>query len=413
MRAERRCRLAVLASHPIQYFTPIYKRLAERPDISLDVLFCSDYGVRPRFDKQFGQKVRWDTDQLSGYRSRFLTNVSPITDTFNPFHAINPGAFTGLLRSYDAVWVNGYTYPSNWLAAAAAHLRSTPLLFRSELRISDDQVTGAKRYVRDAIVRWWVRRSAALLYIGEANREAYLRYGARPDQLFFCPYSVDVERIDATSREYADAKQASLRQEWCLPVDRPVILFVGKLIARKHAEALLDIAAAVGPSGHVALAGSGPMEPELRRRVAEDNLSNVTFFGFVNQSRLPEVYAMADVFIMASEREPWGLVLNEAMAAGVVPIVTEDVGANPDLIAEGETGYVVASGDTSLMIARVLTLLGDEGLRHRISAAARRRSLAYSYEASTEGIVSALRGVGALRAEQVGSGVSDAPNGRN
>lgn len=68
MRAERKCRLAVLASHPIQYFTPIYKRLAERSDIELDVLYYRDYGVSERFDKQFGHKIKWDTDQLSGYR---------------------------------------------------------------------------------------------------------------------------------------------------------------------------------------------------------------------------------------------------------------------------------------------------------------------------------------------------------
>lgn len=98
----------------------------------------------------------------------------------------------------------------------------------------------------------------------------------------------DVERYDTASRDHAGAQQAVLREEWGLPCDRPVILFVGKFMAQKHAEVLLNIAAAVGSSGHVALVGSGPMEPELRRRVAEENLGNVTFLGFVNQSRLPQ-----------------------------------------------------------------------------------------------------------------------------
>ncbi len=396
---DRPCRLAVLASHPIQYFTPIYQRLARRAGVEVDVMFYRDFGVRDRFDKQFGRTVRWDTDQLSGYRYRFLTNISPISDTFTPLHAVNPGAFFRVLRGFDAIWVNGYTYPSNWLAAFAARARRIPILFRSELRLEPNRKGGIASAARDAVIRRWIRWSDALLYIGEANRRAYLAYGAREGQLHFSPYSADVERIGTVRAAHASPEaHASLRRKWGVPVDVPVVLFVGKLIGRKHPEVMLRLAASLLADAHIVVAGSGPMEPELREQSGRNQTGNIAFLGFVNQKLLPEVYALADVFVLPSEDEPWGIVLNEAMAAGLVPIVSDQVGAAPDLIREGETGYVVAAGDTAAIMGHVRALLADPPRCRRMADAAREQSRVYDYDATAEGVVDALRSVGALDA---------------
>src|SRR5687768_4019875 len=140
-------------------------------------MYYRDFGVRAQFDRQFAREIVWDTDQLSGYSYRFLRNVSPITDTFNPLHAINPGAFTRVLRGYDALWVNGYVYPSNWLAAIAGKLRGTKLLLRSDLRLYGRKRRRWYHAPRDVVLRAWIRAADAILYVGEANREAYEYYG--------------------------------------------------------------------------------------------------------------------------------------------------------------------------------------------------------------------------------------------
>lgn len=397
MSAARPCRLAVLASHPIQYFTPLYRRLAAWPGLELEVFFCRDYGVRPRYDKQFDRAVQWDTDQLAGYRHRFLRNLSPITDTFNPLHAINPGAFFHLLRGFDALWVNGYLYPSNWLAAMAGALRGTRLLLRSELRL--DPRRGRRRFdaLRDRVIRGWIARSDAVLYIGEENRRAYRHYGAREEQLFFAPYSVDVERYAEAARR-REAHRARLRAHWSIPADAVIILFVGKLTARKHPEALLRFCTSLPTRSraHVVMAGSGPLEGQLRAEVQRRGATNVTFLGFVNQQDLPGVYALGDVFVLPSEREPWGLVLNEAMAAGLPAVVSRDVGAAADLIAHGETGYVFETGDWDAMERYVRRLIDDEPLRHRTGRAAQERSGRYAYDATVRGVIDALRALGLI-----------------
>jgi glycosyltransferase involved in cell wall biosynthesis len=385
-------RLAVLASHPIQYFTPLYKLLAAEPGVEMEVMYYRDFGVTQRFDKQFGRAIQWDTDLLGGYRHRFLTNISPISDTFRPMHAVNPGAFFRLLHGFDAVWLNGYTYPSNWLALAAASLRGLPLLLRSELRLDDRAVTTAKARLREAVVRGWMRRADALLYIGTRNREAYLHYGATPEKLFFSPYSADVDGIGAV---VSSASRSALRAARGIPADAVVVACVGKLTSHKHPDALLRVAAdpAIASRVHVVFAGSGPEEGALRAECERMGLRNVTFLGFVNQSALPEVYALSDVFAFPSERETWGLVLNEAMAAGLAPVVASDVGATADLITQGETGFIFPKRDWDAMLAAIRPLVEDAALRARVASAARRRASAFSHRASVQGVVDALHAV--------------------
>ena len=391
---SRACRLAILASHPIQYFTPIYRRLAAHPGLEMDVMYCRDFGVRPQFDRQFARDIKWDTDQLSGYQHRFLRNISPVTDTFNPLHAINPGAFSQMLRGYDALWVNGYAYPSNWLAAIAAKLRGTKLLMRSDLRLYARKRRRWHHVVRDVALRGWIRASDAILYVGQANREAYEHYGAQPHQLFFTPHSVDVTAIERASLEFRRDPDA-LRARWALPPSAIVVQFIGKLTAQKHVERVIALAEELqNTRAHIMIAGSGPLETTLRESVASRGLRNVTFVGFVNQSAIAEVYAAGDIFVLPSEGEAWGLAVNEAMAAGVVPVISSEVGAAADLIAQGETGFVFPFGDWAAMRQQVQALVDDDALRDRMSAAARARARRYDYDVAVQGIVETLRALG-------------------
>lgn len=390
------CRLAILASHPIQYFTPVYRRLARVPGLDIEVWYCRDFGARPRYDQQFDRVVQWDVDQLSGYEHRFLFNASPISNTFNPLHAINPSALPRMFGGFDALWVNGYLYPSNYLAAIGAKLSRTRVLMRSELRADARRDPGARQSIRDTVIRRWVAMSDALLYIGRRNREAYLAYGADEGKLFFTPYSVDVDEITATVDGTSD--RGALRQRWGIPRERTVLLFVGKLTPRKHPEAMLRLAVECGENVHVVLVGSGPLDRQLRAEAERASLSNVSFLGFVNQSRIAEVYSLADVFVMPSEDEPWGLVLNEAMAAGVAPVVCSDVGATADLIQEGETGFTFPNGDWKAMTTSVRRLVADTRARAVIGMAARAISNRYSYAATAKGVVDALTSLGVYAA---------------
>jgi len=360
--------------------------------LELEVWYCRDFGVRPAYDQQFDRIVQWDVDQLDGYNSKFLFNASPISNTFSPLHAINPGAFVRMIRGFDALWINGYMYPSNYFAALGAKMSNSRLLMRSDMRRGVRPERSSRASIRDVVIRRWIAASDALLFIGRRNREAYLSYGADERKLYFTPFSVDVEGIAAIVARHTD--RAALRRSWAIPSDDTVLLFVGKLTPRKHPEAMLHLATKCGQKVHVVLAGSGPLEQQLRAEVKRRGLSNVSILGFVNQRRLPEVYALADVFVMPSEDEPWGLVLNEAMAAGLAPVVCSDVGAAADLICEGETGFTFTNGDWSAMTAFVRQLVSDPDSRLAMGTAARQTSNRYNYNATAKGVLHALTSLG-------------------
>jgi glycosyltransferase involved in cell wall biosynthesis len=398
--------LAVLASHPVQYFTPIYQRLATTPGIDIEVFFCRAFGTRPAFDKQFDRTIVWDTDLLSGFSHRFLWNVSPIRNTFNPLHAINPGAFTRLLRGFDALWVNGYLYPSNWLAAAAAALRGTRLLVRSELRVDLNRSRWYDR-PRRAVLRRWIRHADALLYIGQANRDAYLSYGAHEERLFFCPYAGDAQRI-RSARLADDATRNDALARWELPADRVIVLFAGKLTPRKHPETMLAIATdpVLENKVHIVIAGSGPLEASVRESARSRGITNVTMPGFVNQSRLPELYALADIFVMPSMGEPWGIVLHEAMTAGCAVVVSSEVGAALDLVSNGDTGCTFAPTDESQMMEQVRALVADPIRRHRMAKAGQARAAVFSHDRAAAGVLDALQALRLFRLPPVAEATS-------
>jgi glycosyltransferase involved in cell wall biosynthesis len=390
------CRLAVVASHPVQYLVPIYRRLARDRRIALEVLYCGDYGVRPRYDKQFGREIQWDVDLLSDYPHRFLPNVSPVADTFNPLHAVNPSAFLHLLRGYDALWVNGYAYPSNWLALAGASLRGTRVLMRSDLRIDPDRTSRWFDSARDRVIRWWIRRSDALLYIGRANRQAYLHYGARESQLFFSPHSVDVETM--AHRAAQSQVRDATRRRWRATERERVVLYAGKMTERKHPEALIRILEnrRIADQVRLVFAGAGPMEDSVKAQLDSHGYERAVFLGFVNQTELPDVYAGADIFVMPAEREPWGLVLNEAMAAGLPPVASDQVGGAADLIDHGRTGFVFPSRDWNAMTDLVTDLVVNDELRRRVGERAAHRAREYSYDAAVSGITQALESLGLI-----------------
>lgn len=324
-------KLGVLDFNPIQYRAPLYQRLAHRQNIDLDVLFLSDHGYKSSVDPGFGVSFSWNIDLLAGYRNSFLDTAS----------VRRMRSLTSWVRRHDVVLVYGYTNPWMLAAMAASRAAGVPYLLRGEAH-AQSQARGVRRYLRQVIAGAAVRASAGGLAIGQLNEGFYRKYGAR--HIVFAPYSVDDRRFAEVPRL---ARSVVLKQ-WGLDEARPVIMFSGKLIPRKRP---LDLAAAVRlvqPDVNTLFVGDGVLADQVRAALQRGR-GAVT--GFVNQSELPSYYHAADVLVLPSEAEPWGLVVNEAMAAGVLPVVSDRVGAGPDLV-EG-VGEVYPCGDVACLAGAI------------------------------------------------------------
>jgi glycosyltransferase involved in cell wall biosynthesis len=144
-------------------------------------------------------------------------------------------------------------------------------------------------------------------------------------------------------------------------------------------------------SAYLVLAGDGYLRHELVRMAHECGITaRVRFLGFTNQSQLPGVYAASDLFVLPSEHEPWGLVVNEAMACGLPVVASDRVGARLDLIVPGVTGEVYPVGDVQALATIVRDLLSDREKLDRMKDAARTRLSTWSYHEHVQGVVDAV-----------------------
>ncbi len=382
-------RLAVLTSHPIQYQAPLFRRLASHPRVDLTVYFCSDQGVAATRDREFGVTFRWDRPLLEGYRHRFLANVSPFRASSGFWRALNPGIAWRLWRGgYDAVLVHGYAPATNWVAFAAARLGRTPILLHGEtLERGRPASPGqrAKRLVLGALFR----RVAAFLPIGSKSAAFYESFGVPPDRMFLTPYSVDNDFFMAEAHRYQGQK-SRLKAEEGIPEHLPVVLYASKLIPRKRPMDCLQAFEPLQREAALVFVGDGEERPQLEAYARERGFRNVHFAGFRNQTELPRFYAMADLFLLPSSYETWGLVVNEAMCFGLPLVVADGVACADDLVRDGENGFVTPAGDVAALTQRLASLVRDGPLRRRMGDRSAEIIATWSHRECVDGVVAAL-----------------------
>lgn len=397
-------RLAYVVSHPIQYQAPLLRRIAREPGIDLTVLFGSDFSVRGYKDEGFGVEVTWDVPLLDGYRSQFLPRLRD-TGTVSPLSPLSRGILRRLRNpdgspAFDALWVHGYASVNALHAIFAANALGIPVLLRAESWLADRPRSLSTLLAKQLFLRLLRPAIAATLPIGSRNRDYWTHYFGPGMPQFLMPYAVDNAWF---AQRTAVADPDKLRSELQLTPGRPVILFASKLQTRKHADHLLEAygrlcAAAPNPPPYLLIVGDGEERARLEACARELALEGVRFLGFRNQSELPAFFALADVFVLPSRHEPWGLIVNEAMAAGCAIIVSDEVGSHADLITDGVEGFVFPVGDIDALATALTRVVSSPEQTQRMHDAAKARIASWDFEADVRGLRQALAAVtGKLR----------------
>jgi glycosyltransferase involved in cell wall biosynthesis len=384
-------RLAVVLSHPIQYYSPWFAYLAENAPIDLRVFYLWDFGIARRHDPGFDLALQWDIPLRDGYESEMLPNRSKDPGTHHFSGIDNPGLVSRLSAwRPDAILLFGYAYPSHLRVMFSPGLRRVPLLLRGD---SHDAArmpgwkTAASRFARALLFR----RFAAFLAVGKANTEYYRRSGVAESKIHFVPHCVDNRRFQSAA---ADAERGAIewKRELGIPLDRPVILFAGKFETKKRPLDLLRAFTKLDGNGVLLFTGAGPLEGQLKEE-AGDRIGRTIFFApFQNQTRMPVVYSAGEVVVLPSYGvgETWGLAVNEAMNLGRPAIVSTHVGCGPDLVRPGETGWIFEAGSVDGLAAALKDALGDLARLQGMGRAARDLVSRYSFEAAASGLLAAL-----------------------
>lgn len=357
-------RIAYFLTHPIQYQSPLIRHL-RAGGVDVHVIYGNDATARAYFDKGFGQQLAWDVPLLEGYPSTVLNAEDPKGSSKEQV-AHFERQISALLnqKHFDAVWVHGWAHPFTQAAWRQARSRKIPLLLRGETFLGCVRGGKLRRLAHKLIFSRKFREVSAFLAVGKLNAELYRAYGVESRRVFRAPYVVDNAFFQKRCQEAAPNRE-KLRAELGLEPGRPVILFCAKLIDVKSPEVLIRAVGRMQKQAQCLLVGDGELRSSLEKLAQEVAPGRVKFLGFRNQSELPALYDLCDVFVLPSGFEPWGLVVNEVMNAGKTVVVSDQVGSGPDLVREGKNGSIFPAGDVAGLTQILDRWCGDEAARER------------------------------------------------
>jgi glycosyltransferase involved in cell wall biosynthesis len=383
-------RLAIVLSHPVQYYSPWFRWLRANTALEFKVFYLWDFGVTARRDPQFGATFQWDVDLLAGYDSEFVPNVATDPGTHHFRGLDNPSLCTRLAAwRPGAVLLFGYNWLSHLRVVWWAGRRGVPLVFRG-----DSHLLGrpALPPVRRLLLKLLYGRFAAFTYVGAANRDYFRALGVPDRRLFFAPHSVDATRFDPADGPSRGAAVA-LRRQLGLAGKR-VLLFAGKLSAAKQPVELLEAFLQVAtPDDALVFVGDGAEKTRLSTLAASRPDVTTRFLPFANQTEMPARYLLADIFTLPSRGnyETWGLAVNEAMHLGLPCLVSDRVGCQRDLVQPGRTGWVFAADEPAALAATVGAALRTSAEElQRLGATAREQAGNYTYRQTSAGLLQAL-----------------------
>lgn len=377
----RNIRVLLLHNLMTPYRYPLFREIAKQPGIELHVWFMARSASNRRWqatDEDLGFPYKVLPSFQLGYRGKdlfsyILNPTFPFKYTVEKFDVMIAAGWldfstqagfllSKLLRRRFITWCESTAYEPSW-----------------------------RRTLALPLVRTMVKGSSATIAVGKRSADYLLSLGAREQSLFTAYSTVDVEHFQNVSSQ-ARLEREALKAKLGIRQD-VVILYSGQFIERKGLRYLLEAYAEIKArhsNAALVLLGYGPLQSELAAAVASRGLADVHFVGHVEVEEIPEIYAVADVFVLPSLEETWGLVVNEAMACGLPVVVTDRVGSSPDLIHEGENGFVVPAADSAALAARIRQLVEDADLRLRFSQRSTRRIQRFTPAAAAQSFANAV-----------------------
>jgi glycosyltransferase involved in cell wall biosynthesis len=375
-------RVGYVAGEPNPYRAPHLDRIAAHPEIDLTVIYAAPTVQR----REWALELKHNPVILRGPGlpvSRILHHDYPLT----------PQIWKLLSRErFDVLVIGGWSLLATQLAIVWARMHGVPYLLISENHLGEPRPRWVQR-AKGLVLPRIVPQAKGHLVTGRLAREHQLHYGADPDSITVFPNTIDVEQHGRSIDELR-AHGSEIRARLGVPADAVVVTHVGRLMDLKAVDEVIDATAHARPRTdrllHLVIAGNGPLRGSLERRAVELDLP-ATFTGFLSGTELLEVYAVSDIFALLSRREPWGVVVNEAAAAGLPLVLTDRVGAAADLLVPGENGELVRSRDVDGQAEAIASLANDDDRRERFGRRSRELVRSWGYEPSVESFVEAVK----------------------
>jgi glycosyltransferase involved in cell wall biosynthesis len=372
-------KLVILSEIIAPYRIPVFNALARHESIDLHVIFLAETDPGLRQWHVYKDDIEFSYQVLPSWRRRFAERDVLLSNGVAP--ALQKA-------SPDAILCGGYNYLASWQSLFWAHLHRVPFSLWVESTTRD--LRSGFRLINFLKAKF-MHHCATYVVPGKASFEYVRSYGAAEKNIFTAPNAVDTEFF-AVRAESVRRDAATNRGILGLP--SRFFLFVGRLVHDKGVFDLLRAYGALAPELRAEIGlvfvGDGAARPELEAQAKGIAPGTVTFPGFVHREVLARYYALADMFLFPTHSDPWGLVVNEAMACGLPVISTKVAGCIADLVDDLWNGRVIEPGDSHQLTAAMEELAGNALLRAQMGQHSRERILHYSPEACAAGIANAI-----------------------
>ena len=344
------------------YKFPLFAALAQDEKINLEVLFMSKSAKNRRWslgEKKLGFKYRiLPKLEFNFFGKDLLTYIISYTFPFEFFR-----------NKFDVLILNGWQDFACQVGILLCKLTGRRYIIWSESTVNEESW---RRSLTLPLVKLMVRGADACIAIGTRSREYFEKLGAAPQKIFLAQYTVDVDHFTRESRVGQSEKNA-IKAKIGISTSK-VILYVGQFIERKGLKYLIsaynNLKKEIGDVSLV-LVGYGPQKKQLEVQIGQKKIQDVFFKDHVELPEMPKMYAIADVFVLPSYEETWGLVINEAMAAGLPIVTTDKVGASEDLVRDSQNGFVVQARNSRALKLALEKIVTSEALRDKMGRKSR------------------------------------------
>lgn len=377
-------KVAIVTTHPIQYHAPLFAYLSEHNNYSLKVFYTIGISSTVEYDLDFGIYRSWNIDLLSGYDYEFLKNISSAPSSTAFFGVINPDLIKKL-KAYnpDKILVFGWKHLSHLMVMRSFKAKKTIIFRGDSTTLDDDRKTPFENWVRYKILNWVYRHVDYVISPGKASDKYFQKSGVSLTKLVRVPHVIDNDRFSSINEEENIALER-LKMRFGKKADDVFFLFAGKFYEKKNIALLIDAFLTLAKEcNHVYLflVGSGKLEASIREKIQslETSVSKrIQLLPFQDQEQMKLIYRFADVFILPSLSETWGLSVNESLASGT-PVVTSDkCGSSFDLVEEGLNGFVFQSDNSGDLYLKMRQCCNKD-IRERLAKGTRMGIEKFSY----------------------------------